>query len=157
MQVRVTSGLLDEATQRWVCPDNPVFLLTPPDFHAQASVFYQEMGNPPVTSETFWVVYLQLLNKFEAASVSAVIKNQWDAADKEAFEVQLTLLQDQQPLRMGAQGMHDDGEDLFESGSGNGEDFSGSEYASFSESSASLYASFSDDDEEEVVSMIIEQ
>ena len=114
------------------------------------------MGNPPVTSDTFWVVYLGLLNKFEATSISAEVKSKWNTADEEAFEVKLMLLQGQQLLGMAGQVIQSEGDELFESGSSDGEDFSNAEYGLFCDSSQSVYASFSDEDEDEVASMIIE-
>ena len=150
-QVHVTEELLNEAEQKWACPDDPVFQLTPPDFNAQASVFYEEIGHPPVTSDTFWTVYLRLLRKFEVAAVSDAVKERWKAADDAAFEANITLIQGA-PLRDSQVLRRADEEELF-----NSESDAELTEASFSDSSILIYASFSDQDEAEVASMIIPQ
>jgi len=50
--------------QEWAPPDDPVFRLVPPTFAEQATALYTAMGQPAVSSLTFWVVYVDLLAAF---------------------------------------------------------------------------------------------
>lgn len=90
------------------------------------------------------MVYLQLLCKFEATSISAEAKSKWNAADEEAFEVKLTLLQAQKPPQIGDKVIQGN-DKLFTSDLSSGEGFTDSECGSFSDSSVFIYASFSDE------------
>lgn len=56
--------LLDRLEMQYVPADHPVFELTPPIFHEHASAFYEAMGSPPITFDTFWQSYWQLLQCF---------------------------------------------------------------------------------------------
>ena len=51
---------------RWAPRNNPVFQLVPPTFAQQAATLYSDMGEPAVSSLTFWAVYQGLLAAFHA-------------------------------------------------------------------------------------------
>jgi len=65
-KVVVTPKLFDKMEQEWAPPDDPVFRLVPPTFAEQATALYAAMGQPAVSSLTFWVVYVDLLAAFRA-------------------------------------------------------------------------------------------
>jgi hypothetical protein len=43
--------------QEWAPPSDPVFQLVPATFEQQAAMLYQTLGQPVVSSTTFWTVY----------------------------------------------------------------------------------------------------
>jgi hypothetical protein len=43
---------------------HPVFQLVPPAFEELAETAYTQLGRPPVSVDTFWDIYTQLLNHF---------------------------------------------------------------------------------------------
>jgi len=51
---------------RWAPRNNPVFRLVLPTFAQQAATLYADMGEPAVSSLTFWAVYQGLLAAFHA-------------------------------------------------------------------------------------------
>lgn len=53
---------------KYAPPDDPVFELVPLLFHERADILYSEIGRPPVSSETFWSVYRELLQQFHNSS-----------------------------------------------------------------------------------------
>lgn len=62
----VPASLLDEAERLYAPPEDPVFQLVPPPFEERVHGLYAGIGRPPVSSSSFWVVYLQLLQAFRA-------------------------------------------------------------------------------------------
>jgi hypothetical protein len=48
----------------WANPSDPKFLLVPPAFEVHAVAIYDEMGQPAITSNNFWEVYLEMLALF---------------------------------------------------------------------------------------------
>ena len=63
-QVVVPLPLLDEAERIYVPSNHPIFQLVPPLFETHAQMLYLRMGQPIISSNTFWAVYLQLLQTF---------------------------------------------------------------------------------------------
>lgn len=63
-QIPVPAVLLDRLEQQYVPRDHSVFELTPPIFHERASAFYEAIGSPVITRDTFWRSYRQLLQCF---------------------------------------------------------------------------------------------
>lgn len=57
--------LFDEVEAKYAPPDHPVFQLTPPPFDRRANLYYDHMGQPPVSSTTFWTIYQDLLHFFQ--------------------------------------------------------------------------------------------
>ena len=45
-------------------PDHPVFQLVPPLFLMRAEAFYEDAGQPIISSDTFWDVYRDILTRF---------------------------------------------------------------------------------------------
>ncbi|KAJ7107132.1 hypothetical protein C8R44DRAFT_637746, partial [Mycena epipterygia] len=99
-KVVVTPDLFDEMEATWASPDDPVFNLVPPSFHAQATELYTAMGNPEVTFNTFWIAYGQLLNAFETLAVEEALVTDMEAAD-DHFEHAPDLIAGQRELRNG--------------------------------------------------------
>jgi hypothetical protein len=62
----VCPDLFDEMEQEWVRPHDSVFQLVPPTFAKQITTFYHAMGEPVVSSLTFWTIYQDLLVLFRA-------------------------------------------------------------------------------------------
>jgi len=63
-KIPIPAALLDRLEQQYVPRDHPVFELTPPIFHERASAFYEAIGSPVITRDTFWRSYRQLLQCF---------------------------------------------------------------------------------------------
>jgi hypothetical protein len=66
-QIGVPDSLFDEMEAKYAPPEHDVFHLTPPPFDSRANKYYEKMGRPPVTSNSFWDVYQQLLAVFQEA------------------------------------------------------------------------------------------
>ena len=45
-------------------PDHEVFQLTPPAFNEHATLFYNSLGRPQVSHDSFWDIYRQILHLF---------------------------------------------------------------------------------------------
>jgi hypothetical protein len=77
-QVIVPAELFDEIEHIYAPPDHPVFQLVPPPLGDWLNILYEELGQPVVTSDTFWDIYLQLLGRFNnspfAADVEPIIQ-----------------------------------------------------------------------------------
>jgi len=50
--------------KEWADPADPVFLLVPRAFKVHADKFYEQIGQPSLTSNNFWDVYTQILALF---------------------------------------------------------------------------------------------
>jgi hypothetical protein len=61
----VSPSLLDDIEEIYAPPDHPVFKLVPDAFQAHAERYYEQMGDPVITSDTFWQIYQELLQKFK--------------------------------------------------------------------------------------------
>ena len=46
-------------------PDHEVFQLTPPAFDQHASLFYNSLGRPQISYDSFWDIYRQILRLFQ--------------------------------------------------------------------------------------------
>ena len=104
-QVGVPNSLFDEMEEKYAPPDHDVFHLTPPPFDSHANKYYEEMGQPPVSSNSFWNVYQQLLSLFWGAELSddltkvlSDLENHTEQIAKEKADVLPGL----KPLRLGA-------------------------------------------------------
>ncbi|KAJ7721440.1 hypothetical protein DFH07DRAFT_681133, partial [Mycena maculata] len=62
--IKVEQEAIDMVRALYAPPDHEVFQLVPPDFHAIIAQMYAEIGQPAVTRESCWNIYLQLLGKF---------------------------------------------------------------------------------------------
>jgi hypothetical protein len=90
---------------KYAPPDHDVFQLTPPPFDSRATKFYEEMGRPPVSSNSFWNVFQELLALFQDAELSedltevlSDLENRTEQIAKEKVDVLPGL----KPLRLGA-------------------------------------------------------
>ena len=86
-------------------PDHDVFQLTPPPFDSRANKYYEEMGRPPVSSNSFWNVYQQLLSLFRGAEppddLTQVLSNLENCTEQIAQE-KVDVLPGLKALRLGA-------------------------------------------------------
>jgi len=64
-KVIISAELIDRLEAEYAPPDHEVFQLTPPAFHERAVHFYEALGQPLVSYNTFWGVYRQLLHSFQ--------------------------------------------------------------------------------------------
>ncbi|KAJ6613735.1 hypothetical protein B0H10DRAFT_1804947 [Mycena sp. CBHHK59/15] len=65
-QIKVDGEAIDDVRALYAPKDHEVFQLVPPDFQAIITQIYIESGQPPVTRESCWDVYLLLLGQFRA-------------------------------------------------------------------------------------------
>ncbi|KAJ7744298.1 hypothetical protein DFH07DRAFT_869843 [Mycena maculata] len=63
-KLKVEQDAIDMVCALYAPLDHEVFQLVPPDFHAIIIQMYAEIGQPAVTQESCWNIYLQLLGKF---------------------------------------------------------------------------------------------
>ncbi|KAJ7899222.1 hypothetical protein B0H14DRAFT_2331815 [Mycena olivaceomarginata] len=63
-KVVVPPELFDEMEATWATPSDPVFKLVPDAFDRQVSAFYAKLGSPEVSLDSFWMIYVSLLNAF---------------------------------------------------------------------------------------------
>ncbi|KAF7424812.1 hypothetical protein PC9H_010123 [Pleurotus ostreatus] len=63
-KIPVSPDLVDRAEQDHAPPGHEVHELVPPIFAARAHELYTKLGNPPVTSASFWDVYKTMLWEF---------------------------------------------------------------------------------------------
>lgn len=66
---------MDEFEAQWAPPNDPVFLLTPTPFDDQAQILYANLGSPPVSSNTFWEVYTNVLGAFRLVNSNVELDN----------------------------------------------------------------------------------
>ena len=97
-QIGVPDSLFDEMEAKYAPPDHNVFQLTPPPFDSCTNKYYEEMGWPPVCSNSFWNVYQQLLALFWGAQPSddltevlSDLENRSEQIVKEKVDVLLGL------------------------------------------------------------------
>ena len=71
--------------------------MVPPDFHAIISQIYLDIGQPPVTRDTCWNFYHEILDVFRALDTAHNILHDIDAkwgyalaVDKHAGDIELT-------------------------------------------------------------------
>ena len=72
--------------QEWAPPDDPVFRLVPATFEQQAATLYQTIGQPDVSSATFWTVYQELLTAFRMLPANPQLAEALLGADEGADE-----------------------------------------------------------------------
>lgn len=153
LQIPVPLELIDRFEAEFAPPDHEVFQLTPPEFHLHASSFYDTLGQPPITCDTFWAVYRQVLDCFKMAddALLPVVEGLFETV-RRVEEDRVELLQGQKELRMGDKVVGDDGNsDIYFADitdSSDDEQMADADevaYASFSDADEVAYASFSDD------------
>lgn len=90
---------------KYAPPDHDVFQLTPPPFNSRANKYYEEMGRPPVSSNSFWDVYQQLLTLFRGAEPSddlIEVLSDLENHTEQIAEEKVDVLPGLKPLRLGA-------------------------------------------------------
>ena len=83
-------------------PDHPVFELVPPAFHDYVSSAYSEIGKPNVNIDTFWEVYLNLLQRLDErhrGEVSEILTSYQANLEEEPDNV--PLLPNMEEFRLG--------------------------------------------------------
>ena len=55
--------------QKRAPPTDPVFCLVSTAFDEQASDLQNDMGSPAVSLESFWGIYLEMLNSFQSMTI----------------------------------------------------------------------------------------
>jgi hypothetical protein len=107
-QIVVPSELFDEVEAKYAPPDHPVFELVPPPFHDRAVGLYAKMGQPSVSSDTFWDIYCELLQRFREvesnAALSLIIETHRNAMDQIELEntKKMELLPNMKAFRNGS-------------------------------------------------------
>jgi hypothetical protein len=104
--------MLDQMEAQFAPPDHEVFQLTPPEFDHWANIYYERMGKPVITRDSFWNVHCDLLNHFrQGPDVEADLHiplSSYMETTHRIEEEEIPLLADQQPLRRVAE-MHGEG------------------------------------------------
>ncbi|KAG6818632.1 hypothetical protein H0H93_003299 [Arthromyces matolae] len=98
--VLVSPELFDEIEQEWAPPNDPVFQLVPTAFNTRASMLYSALGQPNVSSDTFWDVYKALLAAFREQPHDAQIESALLEANR-GEEDEVPLLPGLRDLRPG--------------------------------------------------------
>jgi hypothetical protein len=83
-------------------PDHPVFDLVPPAFHDCVSNAYSEIGKPDVNVDTFWEVYLNLLQRLgerRREEVTEILTSYQENLEEEPDNV--PLLPNMEEFRLG--------------------------------------------------------
>jgi hypothetical protein len=97
-QIKVRQDAIDTVRNLYAPRDHEVFQLVPPDFAGIISQMYVEIGQPPVTRQSCWDIYLQLLTSFHTLddmySIPTDIDAKWGyaltmARDDYAKEIEL--------------------------------------------------------------------
>lgn len=65
-KVPVPAELIDQLEMQFAPPGHEVFQLTPSAFHDHASFFYNSLGQPRITYDSFWDIYRRILHLFPA-------------------------------------------------------------------------------------------
>ena len=91
--------MFDKLRQEWVQPNDAVFHLTPPIFHAQVNAHYASLGRPAISPGNFWDIYIKLLDCFRASpSDSTLIRRDFELANLGADD-EMELIPGLQELR----------------------------------------------------------
>ncbi|KAJ7791157.1 hypothetical protein B0H14DRAFT_2395934 [Mycena olivaceomarginata] len=107
-KVMVRQDAIDQVRNLYAPKDHAVFQLVPPDFAVIINQLYCEIGQPPVTRQTCWDIYLQLLNRFHALddmyNIPHGIDEKWGYAltmARDDYVKEIELIPNLQPLRNG--------------------------------------------------------
>jgi len=100
-KVIIPPELINRLEAEYAPPSHEVFQLVPPAFHEHATHFYEAIGRPLVTYQSFWGIYRQLHHAFEATiDLDPVISAIPDTVNRIDNE-KLSLLPEMQELRGG--------------------------------------------------------
>jgi len=82
--------------------DHPVFELVPRPFHDRVADLYAGIGRPDIQTETFWDIYLNLLNRLrdgsDVALTDILTSHQQSLSEPDNI---MPLLPDMEPFRLG--------------------------------------------------------
>ncbi|KAF8876610.1 hypothetical protein CPB84DRAFT_412719 [Gymnopilus junonius] len=142
-KIGIPDALFDKMEAEYASHDHPVFQLTPPEFDTRANKYYNEMGRPLVTSNSFWSVYQGLLSAFknsdsdDATEELANVLSGLDEATRHISEKdkdEVKLIPGLKPLRLGATVVGDGNGDRNSDGGEHGPDSDGSFEAEMTDS-----------------------
>lgn len=78
----VLPEMFDKLRQEWAQPNDAVFHLTPPIFHAQVNAHYTSLGRPAISPGNFWDIYIKLVDCFHASpSDPTLIRRDFELAN----------------------------------------------------------------------------
>lgn len=95
--------LFDEVEALYAPRDHPVFELVPQTFHERVDNLYSAIGQPEITQETFWNVYLELLNQLQNGQdeeLTNIISSHQELESTQPDE-DMPLLPEMEPFRLG--------------------------------------------------------
>ena len=106
LQIPVPPELLDEVEAQYAPPNHPVFQLAPQAFDQRAHDLYADIGEPVVSSDTFWDIYRQLLQRFHESEsdhelLPIITAHSEDMQTLEEENAQMDLLPNMKPFRNG--------------------------------------------------------
>lgn len=96
--------LFDEIEAKYAPLDDPVFELVPALFHECANKHYTELGQPVVSSATFWDTYRNLLQCFHDtpdAQLTPILTSHQDTVSRPEQDNEMPLLLNMKPFRNG--------------------------------------------------------
>ncbi|KAJ7899171.1 hypothetical protein B0H14DRAFT_2241077, partial [Mycena olivaceomarginata] len=108
MMCKVGQDAIDTVRRIYAPRDHEVFQLVPPDFGMIISQMYNEIGQPPVTRQSCWDIYRQLLHRFHTLDDIYHIPEDFDAKwgyaltmARDDYAKEIELLPNLRPLRNG--------------------------------------------------------
>ncbi|KAI1781732.1 hypothetical protein LXA43DRAFT_1036355 [Ganoderma leucocontextum] len=63
-KIEVPMHVIDNVEAEWAPPDHPIFQLVPLLFRERIDGHLQDLGNPAISADSFWIVYLSVLGRF---------------------------------------------------------------------------------------------
>nr|VWP02435.1 N/A [Ganoderma boninense] len=72
-KIEVPMTIIDEVEMEWAPPDHLIFELVPELFQERIQTFLQDLGNPVLNADTFWIVYVSVLGRFVSPNDGHVI------------------------------------------------------------------------------------
>jgi hypothetical protein len=105
LQIPVPAELFDEMGVIYAPPDHSVFELVPPLFRKRADRCYADIGQPMITSDTFWDIYRSVLARFRAGDdieLATILRTNSEQETAEKAD-QIPVLANMKPFRNGPQ------------------------------------------------------
>ncbi|KAJ7841523.1 hypothetical protein B0H14DRAFT_3140219 [Mycena olivaceomarginata] len=107
-KIKVRQDAIDTVRRIYAPRDHNIFQLVPPDFGVIISQMYNEIGQPPVTRQSCWDIYRQLLHRFHTLDEIYHIPEDFDAKwgyaltmARDDYAKEIELLPNLCPLRNG--------------------------------------------------------